>query len=119
MRIGGNTNLKWLLGDHPSPFLRTSLGSTSVTADYAGTLISRTLYKPWGEVRYQSGTIPTNYILPYTQDRLYTGQYAESYINLRFYGSRRYDPYQSLHKDEAGKMMIVKPETGEMDPETA
>ena len=70
------STVNWIVGDH--------LGSTNVVADINGNLISRTLYKPWGEVRYQSGTIPTNYT--------YTGQYSESYINLLFYGSRRYDP---------------------------
>jgi RHS repeat-associated protein len=79
MRTGSsaNTNLKWLVGDH--------LGSTSVTADYAGTLISRTLYKPWGEVRYQSGTLPTKYT--------YTGQYSHTGdFGLMFYVARWYDP---------------------------
>ena len=81
MRVGSgttNTTLKWLVGDH--------LGSTSVTADYAGTLISRTLYKPWGEVRYQSGTIPTNYT--------YTGQYSHTAdFGHMYYNARWYDPY--------------------------
>ena len=53
MRIGSGTtnpNLKWLLGDH--------LGSTSITADYDGTSPITQLYKPWGEVRYSSATLP-------------------------------------------------------------
>ncbi|GAB4582091.1 MAG: hypothetical protein Fur0022_48440 [Anaerolineales bacterium] len=88
MRQGSadNVNLKWLLGDH--------LGSTSVTADYDGDLISRTLYKPWGEVRCQSGTLPTAYILRRTQDRLYTGQYSHTAdFGLMYYIARWYDPY--------------------------
>jgi RHS repeat-associated protein len=79
MRTGGNAdaNVKWLFGDH--------LGSTSVTADYTGALLSRTLYKPWGGVRYQSGTLPTDYT--------YTGQYSHTGdFGLMFYNARWYDP---------------------------
>jgi RHS repeat-associated protein len=78
MRTGGsvNTAVKWLLGDH--------LGSTSVTTDYDGDLLSRTLYKPWGEVRYQSGTLPTKYT--------YTGQYSHTAdFGLMYYNARWYD----------------------------
>jgi hypothetical protein len=49
----------WILGDH--------LGSTRVVVNKDGTLNSRTLYKPWGEVRYQSSALPTDYT--------FTGQY--------------------------------------------
>ncbi|HNB51027.1 MAG TPA: hypothetical protein PK530_03745 [Anaerolineales bacterium] len=55
------------------------------------------LYKPWGgrkrestssrfRVRYQSSTLPTDYILPCNQDRLYTGQYSIRYkqVSLTF-----------------------------------
>ncbi len=66
----------YLLGDH--------LGSTSVTTNSAGNLVAEMLYKPFGEVRYTSGTTPTQYT--------YTGQYSDSYINLYWYGSRWYDP---------------------------
>jgi RHS repeat-associated protein len=95
MRTGSraNTNLKlvlsfikvWRVGDHASIKLSTSLGSTSVTADYAGTLISRTLYKPWGEIRYQSGALPMQYT--------FTGQYSHTAdFGLMFYVARWYDP---------------------------
>ncbi|GAB4582093.1 MAG: hypothetical protein Fur0022_48460 [Anaerolineales bacterium] len=79
MRQGSadNVNLKWLLGDH--------LGSTSVTANYDGTSPLTQLYKPWGEVRYQSGTLPTKYT--------YTGQYSHTAdFGLMYYVARWYDP---------------------------
>ncbi|NUM47902.1 MAG: hypothetical protein HUU38_24615 [Anaerolineales bacterium] len=34
---------------------------------------SKQRYALWGEVRWSSGPLPTDYILPRTQDRLYTG----------------------------------------------
>lgn len=80
MRTGSgttNTNLKWLLGDH--------LGSTSITANYDGASPVTQLYKPWGEVRYQNGTLPTGYT--------YTGQYSHTDdFGLMFYNARWYDP---------------------------
>ena len=77
MRTNGTLN--YLLGDH--------LGSTSLTTDANGVVISETRYKAWGEVRYSSGNTPTKY--------QYTGQYSDSYINLLDYGSRHYDPEQN------------------------
>jgi RHS repeat-associated protein len=78
----------YLAGDH--------LGSTSLVTDASGALITKTLYKPWGEVRYNTPntTLSTRYT--------YTGQY--SYISddatdlgsngfgLMYYGARFYDP---------------------------
>ena len=69
--------LNFLLGDH--------LGSTSLVVDATGNVVSEMKYKAWGEVRYASGTTPTDYT--------YTGQY--SYANdfgLLFYNARWYDP---------------------------
>ncbi len=71
-----NGTLYFLLSDH--------LGSTSLTADASGNVISELRYTAWGEVRYNSGVTPTQY--------QYTGQYSDSYINLLWYGSRHYDP---------------------------
>ncbi|GAB4580823.1 MAG: hypothetical protein Fur0022_35660 [Anaerolineales bacterium] len=85
-----------LLGIHR--FSRTDISTTTQ------------LYKPlpctqgrlWGEVCYQSGTLPTAYILPCTQDRLYTGQYSHTAdpstgsgqaFGLMYYVARWYDPY--------------------------
>jgi RHS repeat-associated protein len=70
--------VNWILGDH--------LGSTSVVATKEGAEFSRTLYKPWGEVRYQSGTLPTDYT--------FTGQRSHvDDFGLMFYVARWYDPY--------------------------
>jgi len=75
MRSGGT--LYYLLGDH--------LGSTSLTTDSAGSVVSELRYTAWGEVRYQAGTTPTNYT--------YTGQYSNTAdFGLMYYGARMYDP---------------------------
>ncbi len=81
MRTGntsGVTNLTYLLGDH--------LNSTSLSyrADTGATVTQ--LYKPWGEVRYSSGSLPTKYT--------YTGQYSyagSGEFGLMFYNARWYD----------------------------
>ena len=74
MRTGGT--LYFMLSDH--------LGSTSLTTDASGNVISELRYKPWGEVRYDSGVTPTEYT--------YTGQrsYVESF-GLMYYGARWLD----------------------------
>jgi len=69
-----NGTLTWLIADH--------LGSTSVTVDASGTLLSSLKYTAFGELR--SGTAAT--------DQLYTGQRQEAEIGLYFYVSRFYDP---------------------------
>jgi len=77
----------YLLGDH--------LGSTSLSVDNTGLMTSQLLYKPWGEVRYNSATsMPTKYT--------FTGQYsymddpattaATEGFGLMFYNARWYDP---------------------------
>jgi RHS repeat-associated protein len=70
--------LTYILSDH--------LGSTSLTTDATGNLLSEMRYTPWGEVRYDSGNTPTKY--------QYTGQfsYAQDF-GLLFYNARWYDPY--------------------------
>lgn len=71
-----NGTLNYLLGDH--------LGSTSLTTDANGIVISEMRYKAWGETRYASGTTPTKYT--------YTGQYSYvSDFGLHFYNARWYD----------------------------
>jgi RHS repeat-associated protein len=77
-RIVMRTNgaLHYLLGDH--------LDSTSLTVNASGQVVSELRYKAWGEIRYSSGTTPTDYT--------YTGQY--SYVEdfgLHFYNARWYD----------------------------
>jgi RHS repeat-associated protein len=79
-RIAMRTNdtLIYLVGDH--------LGSTSLTTDAAGNVVSETRYKAWGEVRFASGISLTDYT--------YTGQYSyASDFGLMFYNARWYDPY--------------------------
>jgi RHS repeat-associated protein len=75
----GDADPLWLVGDH--------LGSTSVAANYDGTLYTRQGYKAWGVQRFIQGISP----LPTTFR--YTGQREDSYIKLYWYGSRWYDPY--------------------------
>ena len=81
----GNNGLFYLLGDHASASLSTSLGSTSLSynADTSQTVTQ--LYKAWGEVRYTSGGLPTRYT--------FTGQYSQvAEFGLLFYNARWYDP---------------------------
>jgi RHS repeat-associated protein len=79
-----NGTLNFIIGDHASTMLSTSLGSTSIVTDDEGTVISETKYKAWGEVRYESTTSPTEYT--------YTGQYSYvSDFGLHFYNARWYD----------------------------
>jgi RHS repeat-associated protein len=74
MRTEGN--LAFLLGDH--------LGSTSLTTDGAGNVLAEQRYTAWGEVRFDSGELLTNYT--------YTGQYTyASDFGLMFYNARWYD----------------------------
>jgi RHS repeat-associated protein len=69
--------LTYMLGDH--------LGSTSLTTNSSGAVISELRYTPWGEVRTQSGVTATNYT--------YTGQYSNTNdFGLMFYNARWYDP---------------------------
>ncbi|MRR30757.1 RHS repeat-associated core domain-containing protein, partial [bacterium] len=72
-----NSTLTWLLSDH--------LGSTSVTADASGNLLSTLRYTAFGEVRAASGTTGTDY--------RYTGQREESELGLYYYVARWYDAY--------------------------
>jgi len=65
----------WLLGDH--------LGSTSVVANYDGSLYSRQGYMPWGETRFVVGQTPTVY--------QFTGKLNQISLGLYFYNARWYD----------------------------
>ncbi len=76
MRTGtgtGTTNLTYLFGDH--------LNSTSFTyrADTNATVTQ--LYKPWGESKYSSGTLPTKYT--YTRQYSYTADFGLMFYNAR------------------------------------
>jgi RHS repeat-associated protein len=82
MRVGANAPV-FLMGDH--------LGSTSVAANYDGTIYingtrdARQGYKAWGEQRFPDGSSP----LPTTFR--YTGQRESEGLGLYFYGARWYD----------------------------
>ena len=71
-----NSILRYLFGDH--------LGSTSLTTNASGQVVSELRYKAWGETRFAYGTTPTKY--------QYTGQYSYvSDFGLHFYNARWYD----------------------------
>jgi RHS repeat-associated protein len=75
MKVGSTVH--YLLGDH--------LGSTSLTTDASGNVMSELRYSAWGGVRYSSGSTPTDYT--------YTGQYSNvTDFGLMFYNARWYDP---------------------------
>jgi RHS repeat-associated protein len=73
VRTGGT--LSYLLGDH--------LGSSSVTTNASGVKTASALYKAFGETRYSSGALGTDY--------KFTGQREQAEIGLYFYGARWYD----------------------------
>jgi hypothetical protein len=62
------------------------LGSTNVTSDPSGQMVSLCLYKPWGESRGGAGTSLTDYG--------FTGQREmDDSVGLYYYGARFYDAY--------------------------
>ena len=67
--------LYYLLSDH--------LGSTSITLDASGNKVAEMRYKPWGEVRYESGSQKTDYT--FTGQRSRTGGFGLIYYNARWY----------------------------------
>ena len=74
--IPASISVEYMLSDH--------LGSTSLTTDSAGNVISELRYTAWGEVRYQAGTTSTSYT--------YTGQYSNTAdFGLMFYNAGWYD----------------------------
>jgi RHS repeat-associated protein len=73
MRQGGAVT--YLHGDH--------LGSTSLVTNDTGGFVARVLYYPYGEERYEEGTLPTDYG--------FTGQRRDSYTQLIQMGARWYD----------------------------
>ena len=68
--------LFFLHGDH--------LNSTSLTTDASGNSVARQLYDAWGNVRYVTGTLPT--------DIGYTGQRFDNSTGLMYYQARYYAP---------------------------
>ena len=74
VRTGGT--LSYLLGDH--------LGSSSVTTNASGVKTASALYKAFGETRFSSGALGTDY--------KFTGQRKQAELGLYFYGARWFDP---------------------------
>ena len=64
------------------------LGSTAVALNASGQLTAAQLYGPYGNVRYSSGTMPT--------DIGFTGQRGDSVTGLDYYNARYYDPVVGL-----------------------
>ncbi len=65
--------------------LSDGLGSVSESVSAAnGTVTATQLYSPYGTVRYQSGTLPTDYA--------FTHQRADATSGLDYYNARYYDP---------------------------
>ncbi|WKZ50317.1 MAG: RHS repeat-associated core domain-containing protein [Anaerolineales bacterium] len=83
--IPQSMTVEYMLGDH--------LGSTSITTDSNGAMVSELRYKPWGELRYtwtdaSASTSPAYELTRYQ----YTGQYSyDVEFGLKYYGARFYD----------------------------
>ncbi len=77
-RVATRSNgvLYYLHSDH--------LGSTSLTTDESGNVAAAQKYLPYGEVRWVTGTLPTDFT--------YTGQRADAYTQLAEMGARWYSP---------------------------
>jgi RHS repeat-associated protein len=75
LAVRTNGTLSYLLGDH--------LGSSSVTTNASGVKTASALYKAFGETRYSSGALGTDY--------KFTGQREQAELGLYFYGARWYD----------------------------
>jgi RHS repeat-associated protein len=71
-----NGVLYYLHADH--------LGSTSLTTDSSGDVVAEQRYLPYGETRWVTGTLPTDFT--------FTGQRADSYTQLVEMGVRWYSP---------------------------
>jgi len=67
--------VQWLVGDH--------LGTMSLVLNANGTVHSEARHYPYGEERWSSGTLPTDY--------RFTGQRSESGLRLIHMGARFYD----------------------------
>ncbi|MDR3576445.1 MAG: hypothetical protein P4L50_21460 [Anaerolineaceae bacterium] len=74
---GAQSTLNWVMTDN--------LNSTTVTAKADGTFNSELRYSAFGEIRFSSGVVPTNY--------QYTGQLSQQAIGLDYYVARWYVPF--------------------------
>jgi RHS repeat-associated protein len=73
----------WLVGDHASSPRSELVGTTSVVLNSDGSLHSEARHYPYGEERWRSGAVPTDY--------RFTGQRQIASINLVHMGARFYD----------------------------
>jgi len=76
LAVRTNGTLSYLLGDH--------LGSSSVTTTANGVKTASALYKAFGETRFSSGNLGTDY--------KFIGQREQAELGLYFYGARWFDP---------------------------
>jgi RHS repeat-associated protein len=60
------------------------LGSTSLVLDDQGSVVAESRHYPYGEERWSSGTVPTDY--------RFTGQRSDGYSKLVHMEARFYDP---------------------------
>lgn len=72
-----NGVLYYLVGDH--------LGTTSVVLNAQGNLVAESRHLPYGEERWHSSTLPTDY--------RWTGQQLHDSLGLYHMGARWVDPY--------------------------
>jgi hypothetical protein len=79
----GQDVLYWLVGDHPSATLRTGLGTTSLVLNADGSFHSEARHYPYGQERWSSGSLPTDY--------RFTGQRDTGLGGLYHMGARFYD----------------------------
>jgi RHS repeat-associated protein len=70
------SGVTYLHGDH--------LGSSSLTTNASGSIVSQLRYLPFGGTRWESGSTPTDF--------QFTGQRKEAGIGLYDYNARYYDP---------------------------
>jgi RHS repeat-associated protein len=68
--------VQYLVGDH--------LGTTSIVLNDQGGVVAESRHYPYGEERWSSGTLPTDY--------RFTGQRSDSGLGLYFMDARQYDP---------------------------
>jgi RHS repeat-associated protein len=76
LAVRTNGTLSYLLGDH--------IGSSSVTTDANGVKTASALYKAFGETRFSSGNLGTDY--------KFTGQREEASLGIYFFNARWFDP---------------------------
>jgi RHS repeat-associated protein len=76
LAVRTNGTLSFLLGNH--------IGSSSVTTDANGVKTASALYKAFGETRFSSGNLGTDY--------KFTGQREEASLGIYFFNARWMDP---------------------------